>query len=87
MKILDNFVRLSRKKIGEETKILICEKPLATLIAAAHRPCNCYKSEIFHVLSITFKEKTSACGSQVGHIQIALWVSGSTGVTHFQPCC
>ena len=28
-------------------------------------------------------------GSYVGHIQIALWVSGSsgsTGVTHFQPC-
>ena len=25
-------------------------------------------------------------GSYVGHIRIALWVSGSTGVTHFQPC-
>ena len=28
-------------------------------------------------------------GSLVGHIRIALWVSGSsgsTGVTHFQPC-
>ena len=22
----------------------------------------------------------------MGHIRIALWVSGSTGVTHFQPC-
>ena len=32
-------------------------------------------------------EKTLACGSQVGHIQITLWgneSSGSTGVTHFQ---
>ena len=38
MKILDNFDRQSGKKIGEETKILICEKLLAiaTLIAAAH---------------------------------------------------
>ena len=26
-------------------------------------------------------------GSYVGHILIALWVSGSTGVTHFQPWC
>ena len=37
---------------------------------------------------ITFKKKTLACGSYVGHIRIALWVSGSsgsTGVTHFQP--
>ena len=30
MKILDNFVRRSGKKIGEETKILICEKLLAS---------------------------------------------------------
>ena len=25
-------------------------------------------------------------GSLAGHIRIALWVSGSTSVTHFQPC-
>ena len=41
---------------------------------------------------ITFKKKTSTCGSQVGH----MWVTsglfcgsvghGSTGMTHFQPC-
>ena len=46
-----------------------------------------------HVALVTFKKKTSTCGSQVGHahvghIRIALLVSGSngsTGVTHFQP--
>ena len=32
---------------------------------------------------ITFQKKTSACGSPMGHM-CALWVSGSTGVTHFQ---
>ena len=34
---------------------------------------------------ITFKKKILACESQVGHIRIALLVSGSTSVTHFQP--
>ena len=42
------------------------------------------------IATATFKKKTSTCGSQVGHnyvghIRIVLWVSGSTGVTHFQP--
>ena len=38
---------------------------------------------------ITFKKKTSTCGSQVSHIWIVLCVNGSngsTGATHFQPC-
>ena len=38
-----------------------------------------------HVTLAYFKKKTSTCGSYVGHIQITLWVSGSTGVTHCQP--
>ena len=36
---------------------------------------------------LLLKKKTSTCGSQVSHIWIALWVSGSngsTGATHFQ---
>ena len=40
MKTLDNFVKRSEKKIREETKILICEKPLSTYVttlnATAH---------------------------------------------------
>ena len=40
-------------------------------------------SEFFMSSYITFIKKTSACGSYVGHIQIAAWVSGSTSVTHF----
>ena len=43
---------------------------------------------VMHVSYITFKKKTSTCGSYVGHIWIVLWISGSngsTGVTHFQP--
>ena len=39
---------------------------------------------------ITFKKKTLACGSQVGHMWVTSGLlsgsSGSTGVTHFQPC-
>ena len=41
------------------------------------------KSMALYVICI---KKASACGLQVGHIQIALWVSGqsrSTGVNHF----
>ena len=38
---------------------------------------------------ITFKKKTLACGSQVGHMWVTSGLlsgsSGSTGVTHFQP--
>ena len=48
--------------------------------------------KLFMSCYITFKKKTSTCGSQVGsyvgHIRIVLWVSGlngSTGLTHFQP--
>ena len=43
---------------------------------------------IFSISFYTFKKKTLACGSQEGHNQIALWVSGSIGsasVTHLQP--
>ena len=46
------------------------------------------KFHVMHVSYITFKKKTSTCGSYVGHIWIVLWISGSnwsTGVTHFQP--
>ena len=35
--------------------------------------------------ALIFIKKTSPCGSYMGHIQIAAWVSGSTSVTHFQP--
>ena len=45
------------------------------------------------IISMSFgvilKRKTLACGLQVGHIQITLWVNGSsesTSVTHFKPC-
>ena len=39
---------------------------------------------------ITFKKKTSMCGSQVDHMWVTSGLfsgsSGSTGVTHFHPC-
>ena len=54
-------------------------------------------SEFFHVILHYLRMQLSkeftmwvTSGSYVGHIQIVLWVSGSTGstgVTHFQPCC
>ena len=49
---------------------------------------HCFISFWFFSMSfyITFKKKTLACGWQEGHIQIALWVSGSASVTHFLPC-
>ena len=43
---------------------------------------------IFHVFGVILKRKTLACGLQVRHIQITLWVNGSsesTSVTHFKP--
>ena len=49
--------------------------------------------KIFRSCYITFKKENFnmwvTSGSYVGHIRIVLWVSGSsgsTGVTHFQPC-
>ena len=58
-----------------------------------------YPEEVYGIVShliismsfyITFKKKILACGwvtrgSYMGHIRIALWVSGSTNVIHFQP--
>ena len=47
-----------------------------------------HMKKIFMSCYITFKKKTSTCGSQLGHmghIPIVLWVSGSnrsTGATH-----
>ena len=41
-------------------------------------------------LYITFKKKTSPCGSHVGHlghIWIALWVNGPTDLPTFSPDC
>ena len=35
------------------------------------------KDSSCHVTFVTFKKKTSTCGSYVGHIRIVLWVSGS----------
>ena len=44
----------------------------------------------FRSCYITFKKKTSTCGSQVGHMWVTSGLfcgsSGSSGVTHFQPC-
>ena len=54
---------------------------------------HCSISKIFMSCYITFKKKTSTCGSKVGHMWITsafFCVSGSnglTGATHFQSWC
>ena len=44
--------------------------------------------ELFYIKKISCHVTLlfSTCGSQVGQIRIILWISGSTGLTHFQLC-
>ena len=50
-----------------------------------------YNYDLSTLFYITFKKKTLACESQEGHMWVTSRLlsgsSGSTGVTHFQPCC